>query len=239
MLAIDFHYVTLCGIPIPYSDNAVHLGCFVGNGSNQLNVKKATQDLYAQVNMLLCNFSQCSPDIKCYLFRVFCTSFYGCPLWDLREPHLNSFQICLRKCVRRLLNLNPRTHNALIPHLIDLPEPRTLLLCRFSSFLAKCLHSPNSLVQLASSLVTSNLTQSVVYSNATCLLNDLNFQSSSVLGNAPLLHNMLRERYKASCDENDISIAILVKDLCHLKYFNDSNLHLNEILFALNELCVN
>ena len=48
MLAIDFHYVTLCGIPIPYSDNAVHLGCFVGNGSNQLNVKKATQDLYGQ-----------------------------------------------------------------------------------------------------------------------------------------------------------------------------------------------
>ena len=36
---------------------------------------------YAQTNTLLRNFRYCSDDVKCMLFRSFCTNMYCSPLW--------------------------------------------------------------------------------------------------------------------------------------------------------------
>ena len=40
-----------------------------------------TSKFYAQANTLLRNFRYCSDDVKCMLFRSFCTNMYCSPLW--------------------------------------------------------------------------------------------------------------------------------------------------------------
>ena len=45
-----------------------------------IDVSRQTRKFYAQANMLLRNFRYCSVDVKCMLFRSFCTNMYCCPL---------------------------------------------------------------------------------------------------------------------------------------------------------------
>ena len=47
----------------------------------RIKVSRQTRKFYAQANMLLRNFRYCSVDVKCMLFRSYCTNMYCCPLW--------------------------------------------------------------------------------------------------------------------------------------------------------------
>ena len=46
-----------------------------------IDVSRQTRKFYAQANMLLRNFRYCSNEVKCSLFKSFCTNMYCCPLW--------------------------------------------------------------------------------------------------------------------------------------------------------------
>ena len=46
-----------------------------------IDVSSQTSQFYAQANMLLRNFPYCSNEVKCSLFKSFCTNMYCCPLW--------------------------------------------------------------------------------------------------------------------------------------------------------------
>ena len=46
-----------------------------------IDVSRQTRKFYAQTNMLLRNFRYCSNEVKCSLFKSFCTNMYCCPLW--------------------------------------------------------------------------------------------------------------------------------------------------------------
>jgi len=39
-----------------------------------------------QVNSVLCSFGKLSSDVKIRLFRSYCTSLYGCELWNVMCP---------------------------------------------------------------------------------------------------------------------------------------------------------
>ena len=46
-----------------------------------IDVSRQTRKFYAQAIMLLHNFRYCSNEVKCSLFKSFCTNMYCCPLW--------------------------------------------------------------------------------------------------------------------------------------------------------------
>jgi len=50
------------------------------------------------------------PEVKIRLFRSYCTSFYGCELWNLPCAQLADLCTKWRKSVRRVLNLPLQTH---------------------------------------------------------------------------------------------------------------------------------
>lgn len=139
----------LHGSPIPCVERAVHLGDFVGKEANKFNIKKACQDLNGKVNVLICNYSFCHVDTLCYLFKAFCTSFYGSPLWDLHSNSLDEFLVCWRKAVRRLLGVNYRTRSKLLPHILDSLDVKIDLFSRFSSFYFQLLRSKNNVVYVS------------------------------------------------------------------------------------------
>ena len=58
----DIPSLQVAGAPIPYVDNAMHLGSYIGPNSHKFNLKKAVQDMNSQVNLLVANFANCHFD---------------------------------------------------------------------------------------------------------------------------------------------------------------------------------
>jgi hypothetical protein len=74
-----------------------HLGhVFAYDLSDRSDVAKRRNVFVDQVNNLLCQFSALDSFTLNKLFNSFCSSFYGCELWDLQAPALNDFCIAWR-----------------------------------------------------------------------------------------------------------------------------------------------
>ena len=154
----------LSGNALPYCDNALHLGLFIGPGAPALNIKKASNDFSLKVNMLACNFSHCRVSTLRFLFNSFCTAFYGAPLWSLSDRVFEPFAIAWRKGVRRLFRLSPRTRSKLLPFLMSCVDIKAQLLCRFAGFLSRLRNSHSALIRtcfsflpMSSSVFANNL----------------------------------------------------------------------------------
>ena len=47
--------------------------------------------LCGQMNDVLCYFGKRQSIVKLQLMKIYCTSFYGCVLWDLGLPAISAF----------------------------------------------------------------------------------------------------------------------------------------------------
>ena len=69
-----------------------------------IDVSRQTRKFYAQANMLLRNFRYCSNELKCSLFKSFCTNMYCCPLWfNSTSPIVKKLKCSNNSVLRRLL----------------------------------------------------------------------------------------------------------------------------------------
>ena len=61
------------------------------------------------------------PDInvKYHLFKTYCTPLYGSPLLDYENKCIDKLLVALRKSLKRLLNISPKTHCNLVPQLFN------------------------------------------------------------------------------------------------------------------------
>jgi hypothetical protein len=109
--------LTLNDVALARYDNAMHLGHNVGVDSNKLNIKKACINLYNSVNVMLSRFGSCYASTKFNLFCTYCTSFYGCPMWNLESKDVNKFYVAWRKCIRNVWSIPSRTHCNLLHHI--------------------------------------------------------------------------------------------------------------------------
>ena len=88
----DITYVVLSGNIIDYVHKTKYLGVLLcSDMKTSIDVCRQTSKFYAQANTLLRNFRYCSDDVKCLLFRSFCTNMYCSPLW------FNSTSSCIKK----------------------------------------------------------------------------------------------------------------------------------------------
>ena len=78
----DITNVVLSGNTIDYVHKTKYLGVLLGSDmKTSIDACRQTSRLYAQANTLLRKFRYCSDDVKCMLFRSFCTNMYCSPLW--------------------------------------------------------------------------------------------------------------------------------------------------------------
>ena len=74
--------VFLSGNQIDFVQEVQYLGVLLNPSMKMsFDVSCQTRKFYAQANMLLRNFRYCSNEVKCILFKSFCTNMYCCPLW--------------------------------------------------------------------------------------------------------------------------------------------------------------
>ena len=102
--------------------------------------------MIGQINTVLCYFANIDCLNRPRLLQIYCSSFYGCELWDLWHCGLDQFCSSWRKGVRRAWRLPCNTHNDLLPALCGSRAIRDELCCRSLSFISTCLHSDNVIV---------------------------------------------------------------------------------------------
>ena len=72
----------LSGKAIDFVQETKYLGVILNSQlKTSVDVSRQTRKFYEQANMLLRNFRYCSDDVKCMLFRSYCTNMYCYPLW--------------------------------------------------------------------------------------------------------------------------------------------------------------
>ena len=147
---------SLQGQQIPQVKSAIHLGTSIGCGAEDANLEKAATDMAVAANKLRCAFGSTPLAVRRRLFRTFCSSFYGSPLWNLTKIE----RLCTRwrQSLRGLLGLPMRTHRWLIPLVARIPPPDTELPWRFAKFWKTCRSSINPVVKVCTHLCLSSTT---------------------------------------------------------------------------------
>ena len=73
-----------------------------------IDVSRQTRKFYAEANMLLRNFRYCGREVKCMLFKSFCTNMYCCPLWFKSSSSIKKLKSSYNSVLRRLLCMGVR-----------------------------------------------------------------------------------------------------------------------------------
>ena len=142
------------GVVLKAESKGTHLGHIIGPNVCSGVMQDASYTLIRSVNSVLHNFIHCSYHVKYQLFKSYCTSFYGCPLWDVTGNNISRFYISWRKSIRRLFDLPYRTHCNLLPVIAECHPIECQLLCRISKCICTSLSSQNMYLSLLMNLVT-------------------------------------------------------------------------------------
>jgi hypothetical protein len=139
---------TLNDIPIENVRSFTHLGHVIGYQMNDKEDILARRNKFnSQVNDLLCFFRKQSTAVQYRLFNQYCTSYYGCEIWQLTNPAIEDICIAWRKSLRRIWNLPYRTHSYLLA-LISNCLPIFDEICRRSlNFVSRCILEGNALTR--------------------------------------------------------------------------------------------
>ena len=227
-------HLSLNNIPIPKVDRAVLLGTGIGHMYSETNISKAVSDITFRSNILLARFGFCCSTILTNLFRTYCTSLYGSPLWPLDSNSLSRLNIAWKRCIKRIWKISPRCHSNLLPLVSKVPPLQDLLLSRFVTFSIGCLRSCNPVVRFLFSV--ANHSHSVVGSNIRTLLSTLSLHNANQL---TVKHKaQINSRYFYFCDDDLQCLAIAIRDLCDMRDSKDFAIFsLNEIIEFTNFLC--
>ena len=80
-LKVSFQSFYLDQMEIPTVDQCRYLGITISTNNSDVHLKRQMRKLYANVNLLLRKFSKCSVDVKCFLFKTYCSNLYYAPMW--------------------------------------------------------------------------------------------------------------------------------------------------------------
>ena len=65
--------------------------------------------IYANINMTIRKFFKCFPDVKCFLFKSYCSSLYCSTLYDCLKTALKNLRIAYNNSLRELLDISRTT----------------------------------------------------------------------------------------------------------------------------------
>ena len=102
--------VHLNGIPLKYVSSQKYLGVKMCDSQrDDDDIIQQLRGVYTRGNMLIKNFSQCSVDVKCQLFKSYCSSFYCSQLWhSYSTESIRRLKVAYNRIFRILLKLEQR-----------------------------------------------------------------------------------------------------------------------------------
>ena len=102
----------LADMKIPIVTNCKYLGVIMSEHNSDNDLKRQMRKFYANANMLIRKFSKCPVNVKCYLFKTYCSTMYCSDLWfNGTKTALTKLKIAYNNRLRRLLGL-PKYNSA-------------------------------------------------------------------------------------------------------------------------------
>ena len=92
------------------SNNGIHLGHKLSTIDRDYMTSSAIGQFWKSFNIFRADFGHIRPFLQCKLFKQYCCSFYGAPLWDLNSSVVKKVCVAWRKALRKLWRLPARTH---------------------------------------------------------------------------------------------------------------------------------
>ena len=140
--------ITFNGIHLPFVNVVVHLGHHISYDlSDTVDISMKTRDLVRKANLMLRTFSAADPAVKTYLFQSYCLSLYGCSLWSLSCPGIQSIEIAFNKILRRIWHLPYNCHTGIVHSIARLPSIFNTVLNRSLSLLRSALSCSSPIVR--------------------------------------------------------------------------------------------
>ena len=68
-------------LEIPRVDQCKYLGIMICTKNCDIDLKRQMRNFYANINILSRKFAKCSSDVKCTLFKSFCSNMYCSTMW--------------------------------------------------------------------------------------------------------------------------------------------------------------
>jgi hypothetical protein len=125
-----------------------HLGHIISDDRNdETDIIARGNSLCGQINNVISYFRNRTSLVKLSLMRAYCSSFYGCELWELDHTKLELICTTWRKGLRRIWDLPYDTHNNLLPVLCNSLPIMDELCCRSVNFINNCLVSESHIVR--------------------------------------------------------------------------------------------
>ena len=209
--------------------NLKYLGFDLQNSGDIFNMKKTANEIKVRANIICEEFKNINTDAKIQLFNSQCLSLYGSPLWNICSKNIKELEVAWRKSCRMILNLNPRTHNVLIPKLMGTNDIKTVVDERFINFIIRGLSHNNTLI--------SNVFKNSVYSDSSFYVRNLN----SVLRTHGLKNDVIFQTRKVklkSCTDFDWKIKLL-NELIYLRDFKVYDfLSKEQVKVLIDHLCI-
>ena len=113
----------LAGMKIPMVTHCKYLGVIMFEHNSDNDLKRQMRKFYANANMLIRKFSKCSVNVKCYLFKTYCSTMYCSALWfNSTKTALTKLKIAYNTSLRRLLGL-PKYNSASEMFFVNLGIP--------------------------------------------------------------------------------------------------------------------
>ena len=82
------------------------LGTTISIKNSDLDLKRQMRKMYANANLLLRKFSRCSVNVKCYLFKTYCSNLYCARMWfDCTKTVLPKLKVAYNNSLRRFMGL--------------------------------------------------------------------------------------------------------------------------------------
>ena len=229
--------LVLNGSTIPYAASGLHLGHMIGANAAHLNAQRAIGALTVRSNMLALNYRFVYFEHLRTLFRSYCSDLYGSQFWALDE--MDVVDVCWRKCARRVLKLNTRTHNRFLPLIAHQPNPMHACEKKLASFYKSLITSTNIIVQRCLSL--SIYGNSTFDENLKTLLGRLRFDRE--LLDMHVLNDTCRpclNTLNVQLPDDEIAVVDAICDLmCFRDGQSESFFSLDEINALLDYLCTN
>jgi len=142
-----------------------HLGNLIGTEAEYKNILSCSSEVIGRVSVITKQFGKVPPDVSYYLFKCYCMSVYGCPLWDFSKDNVDTFFVTWRKCIRKLMHLPYRAHCILLPFICEDKPIEYQLHNRVLKFFNNVTNSRNSILSMLGRIIimgnTSNVGNSI------------------------------------------------------------------------------
>ena len=223
--------------PVDVVKVGTHLGHIIGPNVSSRVFRQASYDMTRQTNYVLANYSICNTQTIYKLFISYCTSFYGCCLWDLQHRDIRTFYTTWRVCLRKVLKLPARTHCKLLPFLAKCLSIEDQISSRILKFVNRTLLNDNHLVGFLMKIAV-NGSNSAISSSLRHILAKHNVMFDTIFNTKVNFKHMCNTLYFNTLGDMDRIYGDLALDVLHEREMSPrhrfmSDEELDHILFFI------